>query len=187
MSLPLRAAAALAIAASPAALASEQFRLELYPVVGQTLAELRRSLNENGPRDDDGRRFHGYTRWHVGLNFVLVQRGTGCAVDSVEVSLETVITMPEWNRPERIPDHLERAWTDYVTALREHEEGHRRIGARAAQDMERVVAGMAADTDCQTLSSEVRRVADRVIEQAHNDERAYDVRTRHGADEGVKL
>lgn len=167
--------------------ASESLEIEYYDVRGGNVRELREAMHRHGPTGEDGRRFHGYTKWHVRWNFRYRPRGASCAVTSVETSLDVTMTLPRWTRPDGAPAELEREWERYSAALRAHEDGHADLGAAAAGEIQRRLSEMSGTSGCQALAEEMNRTGRAIIEEAKARELEYDATTGHGATQGARF
>jgi len=167
--------------------ASESLEIEYYEVHGNSAQEVREWMNRNGPVGKDGRRFHGYTKWHVRWNFRYRPRGASCEVTSVETSLDVIMTLPRWTRPAGAPAELEREWERYSAALRAHEDGHAGLGAAAAGEIQRRLSEMSGTSGCQALADDMNRTGRAILEEAKAREREYDATTGHGATQGARF
>lgn|SRR5699024_4746083 len=167
--------------------ASESLEIEYYDVHGSTAQALREAMNRHGPAGEDGRRFHGYTKWHVRWNFQYRPRGASCEVMSVETSLDVIMTLPRWARPDGAPAQLEREWERYNAALRAHEDGHADLGAAAAREVQRRLSAMSGTSGCPALVDEMNRTGRAIIEEVRVRELEYDATTGHGATQGARF
>lgn len=157
-----------------------------YPVEGTSLRELRRDLELKGPRDAAGNRVQGLTTWKIEWTFDVVEAAGACKITRVQVDLTTAVTLPRWTPGDRAPDALVDAWGRYETALRRHEARHYRHGVRAAEEI-RALADSASTGPCRTVGQAFDSKASRILQMHAAWSRLYDVRTRHGATEGVVL
>lgn len=177
----------LAVLSWSEARASGPLEIVFYDVHGTDQRELRESMDSHGPVGVDGERHHGYTRWHVGWAFELVSSPSWCRVRSVETTLKVTMTLPRWNRPDEVPEDLEREWRRYSDALREHEEGHHEIAMSAADEVRRQLTGVSSTSGCQVLAEDLDRRAKAVIETFNARELEYDAATDHGSTQGARF
>ena len=156
---------------------------ETYPVYGGTAAELLRSLQRSGPRTG-GEAFFGLTRASMDLRYDTVDLGHGCELRDVRVRLDLTVTLPTWTTPRSGSGDLDRAWGQFLSALRRHESEHVRVAEQGAEALYRAVEGVRRPS-CAEAEAEGRRRVDRLqieIEAAH---RQFDERTGHGRTEGA--
>jgi predicted secreted Zn-dependent protease len=85
------------VPAEPATV-SETF--EYYEVTGSTVAELRASLDGNGPRKSrSGRPSAGFTQWNVEWSYLWTTTSDECRLTRVSTTLTVATTLPRWARP----------------------------------------------------------------------------------------
>ena len=154
-----------------------------YDVEGQTIAELRQSLDARGPEDDSGRHA-AYTKWIVRWAFDYDRAETTCALKNVRATLEVTYTFPRW--PGETAELRER-WQQYLEALRTHEKGHTQNGIDAARLLVTGIRALPPAGDCDTAGARANQRAREEIELARALDREYDEETRHGATQGAKL
>lgn len=195
--LPL-VAAALLLAGAPMGPASGQGRVAKvalpaeistderevpYRVAGSTATELRRSMLSGGPKEDGGA-WYGYTTWHVRWRYDYVPVSEGCRIQEVDVNFRSRVRLPRWDPPDEADAQLVSEWRAFVAALREHEYGHRDIGARAARDILRRLRSLRLDR-CDGMEDRASTLAHRILERYREREDGYDRRTNHGEQQGA--
>lgn len=160
---------------------SETFEVRLYPVHGATRAEVRDSILAARP-SYQGRRFDALTLWNVKYHYWNQWKPEGCAPDAVRVELQLTLHFPDL---ENVSEVTRAAFTAYLAALRLHEERHAEIDRRIAEDLAAAIRAVPAQYSCEQLADEVKRAADRVIDQGRARNDAYDQDTDHGSAEGA--
>jgi predicted secreted Zn-dependent protease len=150
-----RAALLLVLMLAPfVARAEDRVVTRHYPVSALTAAGLEEEMQARGPKG-----FWAYTTWHVDWT-------PGC-----QVSLTVSYTFPEHLRPEAMPRALRLRWQAMLVALKQHEQGHAALGAKARRAVQAA--------RCRNTGPIFARIA--------AEEREYDAKTRHGARDGVTL
>ncbi|HTD69898.1 MAG TPA: DUF922 domain-containing protein, partial [Gemmatimonadales bacterium] len=81
---------------------------------------------------------------------------------------------------------LRKTWQAYLKAVRLHEAGHRAIAERNAREVMAALTPLRG-TNCDKLSDEATRTAERIVADGRARNRAYDVQTQHGQTQGVEL
>lgn len=176
---------ALLVAASSVADVSETFDLETYEVDQRAGEALLAAINRQSPLRRDGRIFHGYTKWHVRWNFRWDNNVQGrCAITEVKTTLSVVMQLPELD-DSTLQGRSE--FDGYLPALREHEDGHHRIGAQAARRIDQAIRTLQPMRSCQALEAEANRRGYEILKTAVSEEDDYDVDTRHGCSQGACL
>ena len=156
---------------------------ETYPVEGTTGAELLRSLLTRGPRAD-GNVFFGLTTAETDLHYRTAPSAAGCALADVTVDLDVTVTLPEWAPPPDAPPALRRDWGRFLTALRQHEDGHRQIAVEGAEALHAAIVGLRRPT-CAAATAEGRRRVARLQIEATAAHRRLDAETGHGRTQGA--
>lgn len=154
-----------------------------YPVSGTTAEELRQSMRVSGPTED-GRSWYGYATWHVRWRFEYAPEPGGCRIQEVDVSFRSRIRLPRWHPPADADEELVSSWRTFVAALREHEYGHRDIGARAATEILRRLRSFRWSR-CDGMSDQANGLAHQILEVHREMERHYDRETDHGERQGA--
>jgi predicted secreted Zn-dependent protease len=162
-------------------------QVEHYAIGGSTPAELRREMNAKRPPASDGRRFDGHTRWHVSWRYRYHNSGSGCTIAFVSTSLKMTITLPKWSNESGADNATRQQWSRYFAALELHEQGHRRHGVDAANDIDRAIAAMPPAGDCDALGSAANVLGKRILQKYNQRDVDYDRDTRHGATQGARF
>ena len=162
-------------------------QVDRYAIEGASPLELRREMNTKGPRRSDGRRFDGYTRWNVSWRYRYHKTGRACAIASVNTGLKVTITLPQWSDESSADRAMRQRWARYLAALELHEQGHRRHGIDAANEIDRTIAAVPAAGSCDALGAEVNALGKSILQKYHQRDRDYDRDTRHGATQGARF
>jgi predicted secreted Zn-dependent protease len=156
-----------------------------YPVHLQPGQTLRQALQAATPIVVDGRRFHGYTRWHVRWNYRWWREASGrCAITEVTTRLSTEVQLPELHNAS---PQQQATFDRYLRALAQHEQGHAQFGRDAAQAIDQGIARLPAAADCATLERNADALGRRLLQEHVEREKQYDRDTGHGAAQGVRL
>ena len=181
------ACALLAVILCGKLFAADSLQVEYYEVEGADLRELRASLNARGPLGENGKRYHGFTKWRVNWNYKYQRSGQSCGLSSLVTHVVATITMPRWNAPADAPVKLRQEWRRYLSALRAHEDGHHNFAKTAAAQIERDLAELSNPSGCNELAKEIDARADAILDIYRAEEKAYDQQTRHGATQGARF
>lgn len=185
--LPMALPVALLVAPAHAEV-SEDFAIRHYDVTPQQGRSLSDAVSASSPitaTGPSGRRFHGYTEWFIKWRWRHRFEADGrCRITSVNVALTGSILLP---RLQGGTSAQNAAFDRYLTALREHEDGHRRIAEEAARDIERTLLSLPEYSDCTQLNAAANARARARLDAHLERERAYDRDTRHGRTQGAVL
>ena len=154
-----------------------------YDVRGRTFEEVRADMMRLGP-SIDGFSFVGETRSPMRWSWRTESTGTSsCRIRDVSVSVNAQITLPRWTAPPDTEPGLAAEWQRFITALEVHEAGHKDISAKAANEVVRRLSGLS--TLCSDIRNRANDVARRMVDWASEQQRVYDVTTRHGLTQGT--
>lgn len=169
------------------ALASEQLDIRYYTISGTTPQQLIASMETQGPSADDGRRFHGHTRWNVEWQYRTALRGNQCRIQSVDTRITGDITLPEWSNAQDASEDLRGRWQRYSRILREHEEGHYQFALQAGEDIRRELMTLSSGKGCEALTQQANELGRSLVDAQRQRELAYDEDTEHGRRSGLQL
>lgn len=177
---------ALLAVISTALFAEDRLDVEYYDIEGADLYEMRASLDALGPMGENGKRFHGFTKWRVNWNYYIAPDGGGCRVTTLDTHVVATITMPRWDAPREASAELRKKWRNYVRDLRAHEDGHHEIALRASEQIRDELADLTSSS-CAALRREIDVEANAILDIYRAEEKAYDSDTRHGATQGARF
>jgi predicted secreted Zn-dependent protease len=177
--------ASLCIAASAYAEVSEALNYVHYDAPITPKQSLLAALNSASSIRQDGRTYHGYTKWDVRWNFWWNEnRGRSCRITRVKVSVTSTITLPRLiGGTAAQKEEFER----FSASLKTHELGHHAIGKEAAEEVENAIKTLPEMGDCKQLERAANAAGGKVIREHQEKEKRYDAETRHGKNQGAWL
>ncbi len=107
-----------------------------YSVTGKTSDELKKSMDDNGPKglgpDTAGETDCVYdgTTWNPDkFDKTPGEKDCKCKCKTLtaDVKLAVTVTFPDWGGYDGASAACKKAWDDFIAALRKHEEGHVKI------------------------------------------------------------
>jgi predicted secreted Zn-dependent protease len=100
--------------------------LQPYSVTGQTVSEIRVSLNGFGPYlEAENRRYDAQTRWSLELHPRRQSSGNGCRLAATTIDLREVIELPELAGTDGLAIGVLDRWSLYRTAAADLDYDHR--------------------------------------------------------------
>ncbi len=177
---------ALAASASPAlAEVREQLATREYAVTADPGAPLLQLLNSATPIRENGKVFHGYTKWYVKWNYRWNEAPDGsCRITRVDTAVEGTFTLPKLVGG----SGAQRTRFDtYLAALRTHEEGHYAFARQAGREIDGEIAALPAMRSCKALETEANALGYRILDTYTTREKQYDRDTDHGRTQGAWL
>src|SRR2546429_1312406 len=180
---PASDSAALARTAPRAAITARE---QYYDIDGSSAGALRNQISRLGPKDESGTSHDALTVWSLEWTYGTAQRGDGCALRDVKVTLNVSVTLPRWKPPPTATAELLKTWQAYLKAVRVHEAGPRTLAERNARAVDAPLTALPR-ASCERLSDEATRTAGQIVADGRARNPAYDVQTRHGQTQGVEL
>ena len=156
-----------------------------YTVSGETAWDIWTDIMKQSPVRQNGKTHVAYTKWHVDWKFWWFDKGETCEINKVSTSLDITYTLPRLEQSATIPDSLLNRWQSYYSALLRHEQGHKNLGIKAAEEIEREIAAMGARPDCEQLERDANDTGNRIIKKYSKIEKQYDQSTNHGLNTGA--
>lgn len=158
-----------------------------YRLQGDTSAALRAGIDASGPMHTDGRRYAGYTRWTVGVDYRYDEGPRGCALTRAEVEVDVAITLPTWAPGPAATPGLATRFEVFARRLREHELAHRRTGVETGERVRARLGRLPPSPDCPGLRRAIDAVIAEEVREGSRRDLEIDRRTRHGELDGVRL
>ena len=152
----------------------------VYPKRGQSL---RQALDDVTPIREDGKIFHGHTRWNHRWSFRWWREANGrCRITSNTTTLDLVITLPELGSGS---GPMQQRFQRFRAALHAHELGHARIAREAAERVDRAILDLPEMASCTALEAAANRVAKDLLADSGRDQKRFDRETEHGRRDGA--
>ena len=179
--LPLLLCLALPAQAEVQERLQEQF-YDLQVASGQSLS---RAIDQASPIRQNGQIYHAYTSWQVQWNYWWREQRDGrCQIDLTRTQLHATITLPRLSGGDA---QQRQRFTQYLSALREHELGHYRIGQAAAAEIDAALLQTPEHPSCAELQRQANQRANAILQRHIERERRYDRDTGHGRTQGAWL
>lgn len=164
---------------------SENLVYTSYPANADSSRSLLKILNDASPYRVNGQHFHAYTKWHVQWKFRWFEKVDGrCKITSSTTELTASIDLP---RLAGANAKQANQFEKYLSALREHELGHYKLGREAALSIDTQLLSLPEMTNCAMLESAANTVAYQTLSDYKAREQQYDSSTGHGKTQGAKL
>ena len=162
--------------------------LQFYDISGATFAELNAAAQQSGPvSKTTGKRVWGMCTWRVTSNYSSRQEPGRCVIENFTVTVGAAIDFPRWTNRKTASADLQGGWDRFAAALRLHEDGHKDIGVRAANDLANRLRALPPERNCAVLDQKVTELGERVLAQYQSSDQAYDRSTDNGATQGAML
>ncbi len=158
---------------------------DYYDIEGRTAAELREQMNIYGVAWTNGNIYDAYTGWDVKWNYRYRLTDENCSIQSVTTTLTVEFRLPRWVNYASGTAALKKKWEAYMQSLRQHENGHKDIGVKAAVEIERSIAELESAETCDDLAERANQLGRRIISENAATESEYDAQTNFGESQGA--
>lgn len=174
------------IAADASAQDSLQLRTNYYTVMGATVPEIRRSLDQGRPQSATGPH-DGVTTWNITWQSSIRQRGGVSRLSAFTTRTTITITLPRWQAPTNAAPDVAKAWQDYWAALQTHEQGHVQLVRATVTELHQRVRAVPPGSDGEALRQQIEELAQGILATGTARHENYDRLTEHGKTQGARL
>jgi predicted secreted Zn-dependent protease len=155
-----------------------------YFAYGATAAALNQSLQQARPwkalTDVDAQ-----TVWSVNYHFSYRQAEGRFSPTTFGLKTKVHVTLPFWHMPKDVDPELRQRWLDYLRALYTHEQGHQDLARQATAELGQEFLRIGDYPSLKELRQAINTASTNVIARLREQERQYDVTTKHGATQGA--
>ncbi|MDA8100813.1 MAG: DUF922 domain-containing protein [Nitrospiraceae bacterium] len=160
---------------------------DCYEIRGASEKDLRDQLQRHGVRIGDGKTYDALTSWDIKWTYDHDKERSSCTADNFMVYVDISIRYPEWSRQDAAEPSLETSWNVYLQNLRSHEQGHRDIAVKKADELSHAVAALPPAATCDDLDRSIAVLGRKLMKELNAEQKAYDTVTGHGATQGASL
>ncbi|MCZ7463706.1 DUF922 domain-containing Zn-dependent protease [Agrobacterium sp. O3.4] len=147
-----------------------------FSITGKTAADLDQQLSKHGPLTrNTGARHPGATEIKFGGELTYVEKNGQCSVGTAKVLLNTRILLPRWKNRRRTTAELAFIWDTLLADIKRHEERHAEIARTHARSLERQLAALHPQKNCETLQEMVGKITQTVMDEHDRDQLRFDV------------
>jgi len=175
----------VALASSAGAEPTVTLSYDNYEIEGRTDGELRQQMDRHGIRWTNGNTYDAYTDWNVNWRYRYRIIDGECSMGTVTITVKVEFRLPRWTDYANGAVALQKKWDAYMQALRQHEDGHKDFGIKAAAEIERALAELEPAGTCEELAEIANGLGQQIISEYAAAERAYDAETNFGEARGA--
>lgn len=164
---------------------TENLEYTYYRAHADPTRSLLSILNASSPIHNNGKIFHGYTRWDVKWYFHWFESPNGrCKLTGVSTELTGSIKLPRlFGATSAQRDQFNR----YESVLRVHELGHFQIGREAAATIDHKILSLPEMSNCKDLAATGNDIGYQTIREHKKKGIQYDASTDYGRSQGAWL
>lgn len=149
--------------------------VEWFDIRGFSTREMRESMLQTAPYSLVQKSpVWGQCRWWFEWKFGHRVAATSCRIDKVAIKVHAQMKLPRWVDANHASSDLRQRWDDFERRLRQHEDGHKANGIRAANDLARRLRALPEFKDCVALNAEIVKTRSRVLSEYRLLDNAFD-------------
>ncbi|PCI05380.1 MAG: hypothetical protein COB78_01890 [Hyphomicrobiales bacterium] len=176
--IALRTLAKIALLSSLASCTSVGERTLLsvgyYDIKGSSFSELDQQILLHGPTVKGVGKALAATRIKMVPDIRFAQKGGKCFLTKTRVNVKARVTLPRLANQRRLKKGLRRAWRNLEEYARLHEAVHVAIADHHALEIEKALAAMPPADNCETLKTNARILAAKLLEKHELDQLKFD-------------
>lgn len=177
---PYQKPSALSTPSLPLGVTIQRDTTQTYEVYGNTLTQLRRSIDACGARISSAGIYHALTGYNITWQYTPTQNANGtCSLVNVKIASHISQYLPSSTTSLS-------SWRTYLQALQTHEDGHVDINIRHVQSLQAKLVAL-QNVDCVTLSATANQTIQTELALLASANELYDATTNHGATQGALL
>ncbi len=160
-------------------------KTDYYLIGGRTASEIRNNIDREKPVRENGAGYDAYTEWFVEWNYWWDQSNDSCTIKKVETKVDVQFILPKLKTSGTLPKVLRQKWETYMKALLRHEDGHKNISVRAANEIESNILNMTSRRTCRKLEIDANHIGNELLKKYRVIEKEYDRKSNHGMNDGA--
>ncbi|WP_419911252.1 DUF922 domain-containing protein [Hoeflea sp.] len=146
-----------------------------YTVPGTTTEQINQQIARRGPQNGHA---IGTTETRMTPKVKTVRDGDSCRIESAEIDLDLLVTLPEWSELDRADGRTRSAFEALSKHVEWHEQQHVNISKKHKTLIENGLVAITPQPTCRQLMT-MARAKFRAMFEAHNQEqRAFDISER---------
>lgn len=149
------------------------FKVEYYPVTGNSLAEIRQTLRKIGPIDQHGRRGDAFTKWRIEWRWPFKHGVPNFS--KTHTTCDFTVTLPSFDPPYQ----FKKEWNHFLRTLIIHEFHHVIITEKQCENVTTSIQA-AASANPSLTEAEANGIARQVLLQIQHENDEYDRASNHG-------
>lgn len=154
----------------------ERTRLSVgyYDIKGNSFSELDQQILLHGPTVEGVGKALAATKIKMVPDIRFSQKGGKCFLTKTRVNVQARVTLPRLANQRQLKKSLQRAWRNLEEYARLHEAVHVAIADHHALEIEKSLAAMVPAKDCDTLKSNARSLAAKMLEKHELEQLKFD-------------
>lgn len=163
----------------------QQESMEFYKVTLHAEQSLREAMRQSSPITKEGKLRFGQTIWSVSPGYLVRNLSGSCYISKADVQLDIKFILPELAVNANTTESLENKFSFFYDALLVHEQGHKALGVKAANEIQQLLSEIQIFDSCQALRRTMNEKIQEIINHYMQLNREYDRETDFGRTQGA--
>ncbi|WP_462158281.1 DUF922 domain-containing protein [Pseudoalteromonas sp. GB56] len=155
-----------------------------YPVIADSVTDLKAALDAASPAKKDDKVVHANTAYEIDYQFRFSSRSRVCEVNKVTTTLDLQYTLPKLDSQN---DEVKKVWSKWFPNLAQYQHQKGELVRAAAQSLDDQLSHMPEVGKCQKLKSQADELAAKVKNELATQLRLLDQKTEFGRTEHAWL
>ncbi len=171
------------LSSRPAGLTHIKDPINYFRVYGRDTRTIQSQIWQCGVSRAIGKsHIYAISQSRMAFSYRVAQAESQCKLTAVKVGLRTKMTMPTWTADAYTPQTTKNSMSRFMAGLSVHENGHGQIDLQYANQI--LAALNSLKTDCGSINNQARSIIANLQQQLAAAQRAYEIRTNYGANQG---
>lgn len=164
---------------------TQRIEYKTYAVSGCNADDISSSLRRSTNQSSAGRYEVGVTSSTTRYSYKYQEQGGSCRLSGASITSDITVMLPELPNQQGISSDTLARWQAFMTALRNHEQGHVDIILKSAGVIKSTFEAQTQSMPCTQLETTLKGSVQRETDVANAANEAYDNSTNHGVNQGV--
>ncbi|WP_136656441.1 DUF922 domain-containing protein [Nitratireductor sp. XY-223] len=154
-----------------------------YKVPGTTVEQINEQIARRGPQDGHA---IGTTETRMTPRVKTVRNGETCRIESAEIDLDLLVTLPEWSELNRADGRTRSAFEALSRHVEWHEQQHVDISKKHKTLIEKALVAIPPQKTCRQLMTKARSKFRAMFEAHNREQRAFDASEREAIERRLR-
>ncbi|MCY6380056.1 DUF922 domain-containing protein [Hoeflea prorocentri] len=154
-----------------------------YKVPGTTVEQINEQIARRGPQNGHA---IGTTETKMTPKVKTVREGDTCRIESADIDLDLLVTLPEWSELNRADGRTRSAFEALSRHVVWHEQQHVEISKKHSRLIEEALVAIPPQKTCRQLMTKARMTFRTMFEQHNNEQRAFDAAEREAIERRLR-
>lgn len=154
-----------------------------YKVPGTTASQINEQIARRGPQNGHA---IGTTETRMTPRVKTVREGDTCRIETAEIDLDLLVTLPEWSELNRADGRTRSAFEALSKHVEWHEQQHVDISKKHKSLIENSLVAIPPQKSCRQLMTKARALFRAMFEEHNREQRAFDASEREAIERRLR-